>query len=635
MEKKDYEDFVLRIRKDPAGYVAIATCPAEVGPGPGEPFITPFQDGDLDEVRAFRGCGSRDLDPPKKIVQSTVEDLGRRLFRTVFAGEVQRFWDESRARAHHEARGLRLRLILECPELWNWPWEHLWDQDFLILSRDISIARCPEVRRVIPSLPVQRPLRIVVVIAQPRGTADLDSEREWQALKKALARLEKAGSVKLHRVDSATLSALRAELAEPVHMLHFIGHGGFDRSRDEAYLEFETREGEPHHVSGIELARILRRQSPPALVFLNACEGGRASKTDPFGGVAQALVREGMPAVVAMQFKVSDESALVFSKELYEALARVDSIDHAVFEARHALVPEGPVDWGNPVLYLRGAKGIFPAPKPPIGRRLVATAGVLLLVALSAGGYFLSPFVGPFRVTKGSSRGCPPIPDLGIVFKRINRGTFIMGGHGEGPDAKPHRVTITQPFCISEKEITRQQWLDVMHEAPSKYKRWTEQPVESVSWDRIHDFLRELQTRDLKARFRLPTEAQWEYAARAKTETRYSFGNDSAELPKYGNCDKSDDHFDTPAPVGTFASNNWGLFDMQGNVSEWVEDWFAPYEVLAQIDPTGPERGTEKVRRGGSFSIVAKNCTVAKRYKMIPDKGKDDVGFRIVRDVEP
>ncbi|MFY9822645.1 MAG: SUMF1/EgtB/PvdO family nonheme iron enzyme [Thermoanaerobaculia bacterium] len=668
MATKDYDDFVLRIRKDPAGYVAIPTCPAEVGPGPGEPFASPFQGGDLDEIRAFRGCGSRDLDPPKKRVRSTVEDLGRKLFKTVFAGETQRFWDESRARAQHEGRGLRLRLILECPELWDWPWEYLWDQDFLILSRDISIARCPEVRRVIPALSIQRPLRVVVVIAQPRGAAELDSEREWKALEKALARLEKAGSVKLHRVDSATLSALRAELAEPVHVLHFIGHGGFDRSRDEAYMEFETREREPHPVSGIELARILRRQSLPALVFLNACEGGRASKTDAFGGVAQALVREGMPAVVAMQFKVSDESALTFSKELYEALAQGDSIDHAVFEARHALVSERSVDWGNPVLYLRGSQGkIFVKES----NRLSIAAGTLLLaLSLMTGGYF--SLSGPRGTTEPTprpvptpetpqqspepreptptptaptpevpqappppTRGCPSI--LGIVFKRIEPGRFIMGARGEGKEAKPHPVTITKPFCMSEKEITQQQWLDVMDEDPSRYRKWSKQPVESVSWIRVQDFIRKLQKKDLKAHFRLPTEAQWEYAGRAGSTTKYSFGDDPNRLYLFGNCKSAgvDDHYDETAPVGKFQPNAWGLYDMEGNVSEWVADWYAPYDPSLPTDPTGPGKGTHRVRRGGSFAIIAKNCTVAHRNKSAPDYKKDDVGFRIIRDVVP
>ena len=653
VEKKDYDDFILRIRTDPAGYVAIPTCPAEVGPGPGEPFESPFQDGELDELRAFRGGGARDLDLPKKPVRSKVEDLGQRLFETVFTGKSRRFWDTSRDRAQLREHGLRLRLILESPELWDWPWEYLREpgEDFLILSRGVSIARCPEVHRVIPTQPIKLPLRVVVVIAQPRGSTNLDSEQEWQTLKNALASLEKSGSIKLQRVDSATRAALRKELAQPVHVLHFIGHGGFDRDRDEAFLQFETRDGGPDPVTGIDLARTLRRQSHPALVVLNACEGGRAVKADPFAGVAQALVREGMPAVVAMQFSVSDESALIFSKAFYEALAPGVMVDHALFEARNALVSEGSLDWGNPVLFLRGAKGIFPpsAGPAPIGRRLVAAVGALLLVA-SAGGYLLysrssSPnssdldfthFVGPPRKSIGSSQGCPPIKDLDIVFKRIELGNFMMGGHGQGmADANPHPVTITRPFCMSDTEITILQWWRVMGENPSKYKKWWEQPVESVSWTRVQDFLQALKSWAPKATFRLPTEAQWEYAGRAGSTTLYSFGNDLAELPKYGNCEGSDDHFDVPAPVGTFAPNKWGLFDMQGNVSEWVADWYAPYEISPRTDPTGPEKGTYKVRRGGSFSILGKNCIVAKRNKMKPDKGKDDVGFRIIRDVEP
>ena len=220
-----------------------------------------------------------------------------------------------------------------------------------------------------------------------------------------------------------------------------------------------------------------------------------------------------------------------------------------------------------------------------------------------------------------------------MVFKRINPGTFIMGGRGEGKDVKPHQVSITKPFCMSEHEITRLQWLRIMGEDPSKHKRWSTQPVESVSWIRVQDFLQRLQQKDSKAKFRLPTEAQWEYAARADTTTRFSFGDDPDHLSFYGNC-KGDDRYDGTAPTGKFRPNAWGLYDMQGNVSEWVADWYGPYSPAPQKDPKGPASGTERVRRGGSFIILQKNCGVARRNKMKPDKAKDDVGFRIIRDVE-
>jgi hypothetical protein len=680
VEKTDYEDFVLRIRKDPNGYVATPSGPAEVGTGPGEPFASPFQDREIEELRVFRGSGSRDLDLPERTARSRVAELGRKLFETVFSEKVRRLWDASLSRARSEKRGLRLRLILESPELWDWPWEYLRDPDtdFLIFSPDISIVRCPEVPSPVSAHRIKLPLRVLVVIAQPSGSADLDSEREWKDLKKNMASLEDSGRVKLRRLPAASLAALRSGLEKPVHVLHFIGHGGFDRSLEQAFLQFETRDGEPHPVTGMDLARILRRQPPPALVVLNACEGGRATKADPFAGVAQALVKEGMPAVVAMQFQVTDESALIFAKSFYDALAQGDSVDHAVYEARNALFSERSVDWGNPVLYLRGSQGkIFDFPENRSLRRFSILAGIFLLaISLGSGGYFLlhnrprttvpapgptepapaitpglqepergpigtpvpieaTPEVGPVPDSSpGSTEGCPPIPDLGIVFKRIERGTFIMGVHGNRSDSKPHQVTITQPFCMSEKEITRLQWERVMGEDPSKYKKWSAQPVESVSWLQVQDYLKRLRQKDHKANFRLPTEAQWEYAARANSTTRYSFGDDPDRLSRYGNCAGIDDHFDIPSPVGTFAPNQWGLYDMQGNVSEWVADWYAPYDPVPQTDPRGPAKRTERVRRGGSFSIVAKHCTPTFRNKSAPDYKKGDVGFRIIRDVK-
>jgi hypothetical protein len=653
VEKKDYEDFVLRIRKDPAGYVATPSGPAEAGTE--RPFANPFEEGEIEKLRVFRGSGSRDLDPSKKTVRSKVEDLGERLFEAILSGSVWKLWVGARERARHAGHGLRLRLILESPELWEWPWEYLREpgHDFLIFSSDISIARSPGFSEIVPPLQVKLPLRILVVIAQPGGSGDLDSEAEFRELKKSLEGLERSGHVKLSRLESASLATLRQDLETPIHVLHFIGHGGFDQSLEQAFLQFEKPDGESDPVTGVDLARVLGRQPPPALVVLNACEGGRASKTDPFGGVAQTLLRNGTSAVVAMQFRVTDEAALTFSKEFYKALASGDTVDHAVYEARLALHAKGPLDWVNPVLYLRGPQGrIFEVPekRPRIPHRIAAAGGALLLVTLSVGGYFFyrrptapdlsaldfTHFVGPPRKSIGSSEGCPPIKDLDVVFKRIEPGIFMMGGHGEGMgDAKPHQVTITRPFCMSDTEITILQWWRVMEENPSKYKKWWEQPVELVSWDRVQDFLQALKSWAPKATFRLPTEAQWEYAGRAGSTTLYSFGNDAEELSKYGNCEGSGDHFDVPAPVGTFAPNKWGLSDMQGNVSEWVADWYAPYEMTPQTDPTGPKEGTHRVRRGGSFSILGKNCIVAKRNKMKPDRAKADVGFRIIRDVEP
>ena len=659
VEKKDYEDFVLRIRKDPAGYVATPSGPAEVGTGPGEPFASPFRDDELEELRKYRGTDFRDLELIKKSARSRVSDLGRGLFDSVFFGTVRRCWDRSLDQARLAGHGLRLRLILESPELWDWPWEYLRDSetDFLILAPDISIVRSPEILPPVFIRPAELPLRVLVVIAQPSGSADLDSELEWQELKMNLARLKNSRRVEISRVNFASLASRRLALEKPVHVLHFIGHGGFDQSLDQAFLQFEKRDGEPDPVTGVDLARVLRRQPPPALIVLNACEGGRALKDDPFAGVAQALVKEGVPAVLAMQFRVTDKAALVFSKSFYKALASGDTVDHAVYEARNALFSERSVDWGNPVLYLRSSQGRifdFPENSRRSRRFAVIAGGALLVGSLVAGGYSLlhnrpritepvpgpkstpgdTPEVGPVPDSSpGSTEGCPPIRDLEIVFKRIEPGTFMMGIRGNRSDAKLHQVTITQPFCMSDTEITRVQWLRIMGEDPSKYKKWSRQPVESVSWLRAQDFLQALQSRDLKAKFRLPTEAQWEYAARAKSTTLYSFGDDPDQLPKYGNCAGIDDHFDVPSPVGTFASNKWGLFDMQGNVSEWVEDWYAPYDPVPQTDPRGPAKGTQKVRRGGSFAIVAKHCTPTLRNKSAPDYKRADVGFRIIRDV--
>lgn len=203
--------------------------------------------------------------------------------------------------------------------------------------------------------------------------------------------------------------------------------------------------------------------------------------------------------------------------------------------------------------------------------------------------------------------------DIGITFVRIPAGSFMMGSQASDANAsaveKPrHQVTISQPFYIGLTEVTQGQWEAVMgqspydlersnsyYELPGMAERIThhEHPA-TVSWNDAQDFINRLNEMDSEHHYRLPTEAEWEYVARAGTQTAYSFGDDKSELSKYAWYGED---FDTGGthPVGSKQPNPWGLYDVHGNVWEWVQDWYTPsYTAGSQTDPTALPPVTKK-----------------------------------------
>jgi hypothetical protein len=164
----------------------------------------------------------------------------------------------------------------------------------------------------------------------------------------------------LERLDEATLVALQRRLRRgPYHVFHFIGHGGFDQQAQDGQLILEDDRGRGRLVSGHYLGMLLHDLHSLRLAVLNACEGARTSLTDPFAGTAQSLAQEGIPAVIAMQFEITDEAAITFAHEFYQANADGYPVDAALAEARKAIFAQGndDVEWGTPVLYLRSPNG--------------------------------------------------------------------------------------------------------------------------------------------------------------------------------------------------------------------------------------------------------------------------------------
>ena len=214
-------------------------------------------------------------------------------------------------------------------------------------------------------------------------------------------------------------------------------------------------------------------------------------------------------------------------------------------------------------------------------------------------------------------------------FVLIRPGNFIMGSPFEHHAIPPRKVWITKRFCMGKYPVTQAQWQQVMGANPSQFKG-AQNPVENVSWDDCQLFLVKLRERNPRIDFRLPTEAQREYACRAGTTTKYSFGDSDAVQEDYAWCHGNSG--DKPHPVGGKKPNPWGLFDMHGNVLEWCADWYGGiYAADETVDPSGPSAGQDRVLRGGSwFNGVAHAGSANRDMRYPPATKSSNIGFRLV-----
>jgi formylglycine-generating enzyme required for sulfatase activity len=247
---------------------------------------------------------------------------------------------------------------------------------------------------------------------------------------------------------------------------------------------------------------------------------------------------------------------------------------------------------------------------------------------------------------------------IGMEFVLIAAGTFLMGSdHGGGDEQPIHQVTISQPFYLGTYAVTQGQWEAVMGTNPSHFTGDRNRPVEQVSWEDTQEFIQRLHTREGGARYRLPTEAEWEYACRAGSQTAYSFGGTpygvsgtpyGASGTPYGVGGPSLSAYGWYAgnasegifalfrsgkthPVGQRQPNAWGLYDMHGNVWEWVQDWYGNYAPEPVADPQGPASGVYRVFRGGSWYHGARHCRSAYRSHGTPSYRARYLGVRLLR----
>ena len=296
---------------------------------------------------------------------SQAREAGRLLYQALFCPGLRPGIEDS-LRGIDPQQGKGLRFVIDTtdtPELGRLPWEFLYSpekDDFLFSDRMKPIVRWLDVDEPTPTLKISPPLRVLIAFASPGGVAPLQIGEELARLDDALMPLTKRGLISITTLEHTTLERLdEALLNIRPHVLHFIGHGDFNGGDGLLLLESDTADRAPDPLTGRRLGVLLRNHlNNLRLVFLNSCVGATVSPVDPFGGIAQTLIRRGVPAVIAMQFVIPDKAAIELSRHFYRYLAAGQPVDTALTSARAFLFARGyEVEWGAPALHMRSPDG--------------------------------------------------------------------------------------------------------------------------------------------------------------------------------------------------------------------------------------------------------------------------------------
>lgn len=629
MAAESFANFDLLILRDGVGYQA-RVLDSPVGNAK-TCFELPFTAAELEHFAWLPPHISRHLKSADQSAQAPldVQTFGSRLFGAVFGGEVGALLVRSLDAS--KSTGLRIRLRLnDVPELADLPWEYLYADGpypgFLALSTSTPIVRYLELSQAITPLRIHSPLRILTVVADPQDVAPrLAVEREWRLLHDALDPLQSRGLVHLERLAQPTVPALQGRLrqhADEVHILHFIGHGAYDKEQTEGGLYFENEQGNRHFVLATDLAMLLQDHASLRLVFLNACEGARSSQQNLFAGTAQTLVQRAIPAVLAMQFPVSDVAAITLAQGFYQSLGSGLPVDVAVSEARKTLKAVGnDVEWGTPVLFSRSADN----------RILV--------------------------LPEGDARLTIPRQDWEPETVLIPGGPFQMGSEpGEGiPASETPQHTIDLPdFRIGKYPVTNAQyavfvkatkasgWVNVAREAgwfdlsPPATK--LDHPVTHISWRDALAYCAWLSA-ETGRRYRLPSEAEWEKAAswsaqRPPTKRPYPWGEGwVAERANIGGNETS------PVTAHPTGASAYGVEDLLGNVQEWTCSLWgsqpqqpdaAPGKSREMLHGDDLPVQARLIHRGGSFNSQPSELRCTARGNATPNSRVGWRGFRVV-----
>jgi formylglycine-generating enzyme required for sulfatase activity len=666
-----YLDFELQIEQttlEGQYHVSVTASPAGETQQPLEiPF--PFNARDLERLQdkvenallRSRMRSRRALSPEEKVVRQ----FGHNLFETVFQGDVRGLFYESRLKADMAGMGIRLKLRLRPPEFARLPWEFLWDtrrKEYICLSSQTPIVRYLELARPIPPVKADLPLRILGMIASPYDLPELDVAAEKQRMEKAL---DGQSGIELTWLEGQTAAdlqrALRRAEREPYHIFHFVGHGNFDSERAEGVLWLADEQERAARLTATQLARLLGDHRGLRLAVLNACEGAQGSELDVFSSTAATLVQRGIPAVLAMQYEISDRAATMLAENFYESLAIGWPVDAAVAEARKAITMDNDrsLEWGTPVLFMRSKDGrifdVQPMPSRTPAHPVAPLPEVDAPTTASTPLPRSTPKAQPALTAPPNNIAIPHIVKgavpLTFDWCWIPGGPFKMGSEEYDSEKPVHSVDV-DGFWLARYPVTNvqyrlfidaggydeQQWWPKAGWQTRKEEKWAEprfwqdakwndaeQPVVGVSWYEAFAFCTWAAT-VTGEKIYLPTEAEWEKAARGTDGRTFIWGE--AE-PDKAVCNFGRSVGKT-TPVGQYGARGegpYGCADMAGNVWEWCLSQYKSYPY--QDDGRNDESGVvPRVVRGGSWNDFRSDLRCAYRDGRLQLFRNYYVGFR-------
>lgn len=608
--------------------------------------------------------------------EETVQRFGVEMFSALFVGEIRSRYDVCQELASQQGKGIRIRLCIHPPELAILPWEFIFDTrigDYVCLSRDTSIVRYIELPHSTQSLAVTPPLEILGMIVSPTDLPSLDVETEKQRIERALQPLRQSGLVNITWLKGQTWRDLRtALLTRSWHIFHFVGHGGFDAQQDEGLIALANPEGQARYFTATEFGRLLSDHRTLRLVVLNACKGAHGGLNDTFSGTATTLIQRGVPAVIAMQFDISDVAAIEFANTFYKTLVLGAPVDVALSEARKSLSFElkNCLEWGVPVLYMRSAEGsIFTVEgrKVPSAKRkrapniwhwvtelpyrhLLATTRslivplLLLLIVVAAFRYLTTlnrPDPSPSKPVISTQKRTNHREGKDAKYVFIPGGKFMMGTNdGEFYEGKEHVVDLPE-FWIKQTEVTNHEFSSCIAAGPcaswttnnwqNQVATYPDYPVTNVNWELANIYAS-------WAGGRLPNEAEWEKACRGVDGRIYPWGND-LPFDEYGRL--PDFSLGSVSQFPEYASP-YGVQDLIGNVEEWTSSLWGndvitpkydyPYDSLDGREERKIDPSSYRVLRGdyklSTEDTSSGRCT--RRYRDNWFNSNIYYGFRVV-----
>ena len=447
-----YLDFELTIKKTGKDRYVMR---AEFGDQTVEaPFVNPFNNDKQEIISSTltaaalrRTARTRAASAPEV---ARMKDFGGTLFENVIAGSVDEFLTRCRDEAAKERKGIRWRLALD-PSLEELPWEFLCDRDrFLALDPRNPIVRYIKPDTWVAPLKAEHPLRLLVVIASPKDEVPLDTDAEKERILGALKPLVEKGQLQISIIEGPESweRIIDTLLPDETHILHFIGHGAFDDRNQQGVLVMEDSDGNALRINSERLSVLMQGKSRLRLIVLNSCLGSVGESVQPFSSVAAGMVRSGIPAVIAMQFEITDEAAREIAETFYAALALNRPVDAALTEARRKiyLTQEDSLEWATPILYMQVPDGqLFEFKAAPPGQTNMAMVRPGVAPATPGWGDRWNDLTNWWKSGKEGQTAKKPAPESADVFDKGRDLWYTIIGSKSAPSAEPKKPQPASP----------------------------------------------------------------------------------------------------------------------------------------------------------------------------------------------